>query len=235
MIPTPMTSLDFEGDYGRHYATSIRRSIPAYDALFEIGAATLAAFAAEASSALVVGPGLGEELPGMLAALPQARFTLLEPSAQMGQGCAAVIAREGAGGRCNLLQSTLQDAGPLADTPFAVVICHHVLHLMPPAQQRPLLRQLCAQVAPGGQLLLSSFSEPAEALQLETNLVIARCRLRQLGMDEDTLRLFMAGRNTVVFSLAEALLAEELVQAGLEPPQLLVQALSNRLWLSRRP
>lgn len=230
-----MTSLDFEGDYGRRYAASIRRSIPAYDALFEISAAALAASTPNAATALVVGPGLGEELPGMFAALPRARFTLLEPSAQMGRGCAAVIEREGASGRCTLLQSTLEDAGPLADAPFAVVICHHVLHLMPADQQRPLLRQLCAQVAPGGWLLLSSFSEPEEPAELERNLAIAQSRLRQLGMDEDTLRLFMAGRNTVVFSLAASLLSEELAAAGLEPPHQLVQALSNRLWLSRRP
>jgi tRNA (cmo5U34)-methyltransferase len=238
-----MSSLDFDGDYGRTYARTIRNSIPAYDALLEIAAAALAAHAtaalatesAAASSALVVGPGLGEELPGMLAALPEATFTLLEPSEQMARGCAAVIDREGAGDRCRLLGVRLEEAGFLEGEPFDMVVCHHVLHLMRPEQQRQALGQLCARVKAGGLLLLSSYSEPAEADTCARMLAIGQSRLRQLGMAEETLRQFMAARNTLVFSLDQALLAEELAAAGLEPPLPLLQALGSRMWLSRRP
>lgn len=230
-----MTSLDFEGDYGRRYGSTIRLSIPGYDALLEIGAAALAALAPEAATALIVGPGLGEELPGIFAALPRARFTLLEPSEQMRRSCAAVIAREGAGDRCQLLEHTLQQAGALRDAPFAVVICHHVLHLMPAAEQRQALRQLVTRLAPGGLLLLSSYSEPAAAPALQRLLSVAGSRLRRLGMDSETLAAFLAGRNCLVFSLDEALLAEELAAAGMEPPQRLLQALASLLWVSRRP
>lgn len=249
--PAAMSSLDFEGDYGRTYARTIRNSIPAYDALLEIAAAALAAHAAAAfaahataapateaaaaSSALVVGPGLGEELPGMLAALPEATFTLLEPSEQMARGCAAVIDREGAGDRCRLLGVRLEEAGFLEGEPFDMVVCHHVLHLMRPEQQRQALGQLCARVKAGGLLLLSSYSEPAEADTCARMLAIGQSRLRQLGMAEETLRQFMAARNTLVFSLDQALLAEELAAAGLEPPLPLLQALGSRMWLSRRP
>jgi tRNA (cmo5U34)-methyltransferase len=234
-ITTAMTSLDFDGDYGRTYARTIRNSIPAYDALLEIATAALAANGTAASSALVVGPGLGEELPGMLAALPEATFTLLEPSEQMARGCASVIAREGAGDRCRLLALRLEEAGPLEGEPFDVVVCHHVLHLMHPEQQRQALGQLCARVKAGGLLLLSSYSEPADAETCDRMLAIGQSRLRQLGMAEETLRQFMAGRNTLVFSLDQSLLAEELAAAGLEPPLPLLQALGSRMWLSRRP
>ncbi len=207
-----MPALDFDGDYGRTYARTIRLSIPAYDSLLEIGAFTLAALAPQAATALIVGPGLGEELPGLFAALPAARFTLLEPSEQMRRGCAEVIEREGAAERCTLLGQTLQEAG-----------------------QREALRQLAARLAPGGLLLLSSYSEPGDADAMERVMAITTSRLRGLGVDEATLAKFMAGRNTVVFSLNEQLLAEELVASGLEPPQQLLQALASRLWLSRRP
>jgi tRNA (cmo5U34)-methyltransferase len=116
-----------------------------------------------------------------------------------------------------------------------VVLCHHVLHLLPPDQQREALQQLAARLAPGGLLLLSSYSEPADAQAMERVLAITTSRLRGLGMDEATLGKFMAGRNTVVFSLNEQLLAEELAAAGLEPPQQLLQALASRMWISRRP
>ena len=161
-----MTGLDFEGDYGRQYAETIRTSIPAYDTLQEVGAAALAAFAPADGAVLVVGPGLGEELPGLLAALPRARFTLLEPSARMGQGCAARIAAEGASERCRLLPCTLADAGALEGEPFAAVVCHHVLHLMPAEQLRIALAQLAHRVAAGGALLVSSYSEPADLDQI---------------------------------------------------------------------
>lgn len=230
-----MPALDFDGDYGRTYARTIRLSIPAYDSLLEIGAFSLAALAPQAATALIVGPGLGEELPGLFAALPAARFTLLEPSEQMRRGCAAVIEREGAAERCTLLGQTLQEAGQLQDERFAVVLCHHVLHLMRPEQQREALRQLAARLAPGGLLLLSSYSEPGDADAMERVMAITTSRLRGLGVDEATLAKFMAGRNTVVFSLNEQLLAEELAASGLEPPQQLLQALASRLWLSRRP
>ena len=38
-----MASLDFDGDYGRHYDQRIRRIIPAYDAHLELAAAALGA------------------------------------------------------------------------------------------------------------------------------------------------------------------------------------------------
>lgn len=151
-----------------------------------------------------------------------------------GRGCAAVIARAAAGERCTLLGHTLEEAEQLQDGPFAVVLCHHVLHLMRPEQQREALRQLTAQVAPGGLLLLSSYSEPPDAEAMDRIMTIATSRLRGLGVDETTLSKFKAGRNTVVFSLNEELLAEELTSAGLEPPQRLLQALGSLLWLSRR-
>jgi len=53
--------------------------------------------------------------------------------------------------------------------------------------------------------------------------------------DGQSLARFMATRNRLVCSLAEQRLAAELTAAGLEQPQLLLQALGSRLWISRRP
>ncbi|MEY3930705.1 MAG: hypothetical protein RLZZ516_2415, partial [Cyanobacteriota bacterium] len=46
---------------------------------------------------LVVGPGSGTELPGLLGAMPEASFTLVEPSEQMRGQCQGLIERIGAG------------------------------------------------------------------------------------------------------------------------------------------
>ena len=228
-----MSGLDFDGDYGRQYRQRIRLSIPAYDAVLEIGAAALAAKTPAAREVLVVGPGAGEELPGLLQAMPMARFTLLEPSEQMAGFCRQRIDSLHAGSRCLLHQQSLADSG-LEPAGFDAVVCHHVLHLLPPEQQQQELDRLLGQLAAGGCLLLSSYSEPSEhdnAQQLE----IVKARLRMLGMDEATLELFLSGRNKVVFSFAEALIQQQAQQWGCAPPQVLMRAMFNGLWLLQRP
>lgn len=227
--------LDFDGAYGRTYRRSIRGSVPGYESLIEIAAAGLQQAVPQARSVLVVGPGLGEELVPALAALPEARFTLLEPSSQMREVCAGQIAAVGATQRCTLLEFALEPGTAPPGAPFEAVVCHNVLHLLAPEGQRELLQTLADLVAPGGALLLSSYSEVPAGAAFDALLAIAATRLRQLGLSEALIAQVMASRNALVFSLAQDRLETALAAAGLEPPLLLQQALFSRLWLSRRP
>lgn len=232
-----MTSLDFDGDYGRAYRQRIRSSVPGYDAMLEIAAAAMAQAAATggpAGSVLVVGPGLGEELPPLLTALPTAHFTLLEPSEQMRQACAARIAAAGASERCQLLAQGLEAGAPPPGGPFDAVLCLNVLHLMPPERQRPLLQSLATAVPAGGALLLGAYSESASGADFAGLMAVARARLQQLGLSEALIEQLMASRNSLVFSLEQSLLETILAEAGMEPPLLLLQSLFSRLWLCRR-
>lgn len=97
------------------------------------------------------------------------------------------------------------------------MISHNVLHVLTTGAQEPLLEQMARRVAPGGILLLSSYSE-TPALPLALAMKIATARFRGLGMDEPTVDAVMASRNSKVFSLDHALLERTLHQAGLEPP-----------------
>ena len=228
-----MTLLDFEGDYGRTYDARIGTLIPAYQAIFELAAATAAVLQPHALQALVVGAGTGTELPGLLAAMPQAQFTLVEPSAQMRSFCQALIERVGATERVVWGPDDLS-AMPTTDNGcFNAVVSHNVLHVLAPNAQEQLLRQMADQLAPGGCLLVSSYSE-AEPPALELGMAIGGARLRALGMDPTTIEAVMASRNTKVFSMDPARLEHQLTRSGLEPPIQLVQALFSRLWLSRR-
>jgi len=227
--------MDFEGSYGHDYAAIIRRSLPAYEALLELGAAALAATVPDAATALVVGPGRGDELPRLLDALPLARFTLVEPSAAMAEACAQVLMSAGASGRSKVLPQRLEDCGALADGPYAAVVALNVLHLLPSARQTALLRQLAAQVAPGGSLLLSGYSEDPDPDSFAIVLAVARTRLVRLGCDAETVERLLASRGTSVFGVDAEQLAQGLAETGLEPPRCLLQALATRLWLSRRP
>jgi tRNA (cmo5U34)-methyltransferase len=228
-----MALLDFDGDYGRTYNERIRRLIPAYDTIFELAAATAAALIPQAKRVLVVGAGTGTELPGLLAALPRARFTLVEPSAQMRGLCSALISEIGATERVEWSPDTPETGMANGEGGYEVVISHNVLHVLAPPEQEQLLRRMAAQVAPGGCLLLSSYCE-TDPPGLELGLAIGRARFAALGMDEATMEAVMASRNTKVFSMDTNRLERELSQAGLEPPIQLLQALFNHLWLSRR-
>jgi tRNA (cmo5U34)-methyltransferase len=225
-----MALLDFDGDYGRTYNARIRRLIPAYDAIFELAAATAAALHPEAQRVLVVGAGTGTELPALLEALPQARFTLVEPSEQMRGFCNELLASIGASNRVTWGADHLEAC---ADDTFEVVISHNVLHVLAPAEQEQLLQQMAARVAPSGCLLLSSYSESGPP-GLELGLAIGRSRFAALGMDQATIEAVLESRNSKVFSMDAEQLEQQLIQAGLEPPIQLLQALFNHLWLSRR-
>ena len=224
-----MNLLDFEGDYGRTYDTHIEGLIPAYSALFEIAAATAAALQARAQRVLVVGPGSGTELPGLLGAMPEASFTLVEPSEQMRGQCQGLIERIGAGARVQWAELNQLEAGG-----FEAVISHNVLHVLAPANQDQLLGQMAERVAPGGCLLLSSYCE-TEPPGVELAMHIGLTRFALLGMDQGTIDAVAASRNSKVFSMDADRLEQQLTLAGLEPPIQLLQALFNRLWLSRRP
>lgn len=214
-------ALDFDGPYGRDYAAIIRRSVPAYDALLEIAAAALAAMAADAAEVLVVGPGRGEELPGLLGALPGARFTLVEPSAAMVEACGGVLTAAGAVHRCRVLTGRLEDCDDLRSGTFEAVVA--------------LLRQLAAAVAPGGSLLISGYSEDPDPTTDALLLAVARSRLLQLGTEPLTVERLLASRGASVFGIAAYRLEQVLTAAGLDTPRCLLQALATRLWLSRRP
>lgn len=232
-----MTSLDFDGDYGRTYDISIRTTIPAYDAILEIGAACLTALLPEARSALVVGPGTGAELPALLRALPQATFTLVEPSARMREAAARHLA--GCEERVRWIAAPLEEAEELGPQRFEAVIAQNVVHLFAAEGQERLLRLLSARVAPAGLLLLSSYCETPppglDAAGLDDLIAIALTRWRALGADEARIAQILAVRGTAVVSLEVERLERLLAEAGMEPPVQLVQVLLNRLWYSRRP
>lgn len=229
-----MALLDFDGDYGRTYNERIRHLIPAYDAIFELAAAAAATEQPHARRALVVGAGTGTELPSLLQAMPMAQFTLVEPSEQMRGFCTDLIARVGATDRVLWGPNNLDDLEDPSGEGFNLVISHNVLHVLAPANQDQLLGQMAERVAPGGCLLLSSYCE-TEPPGVELAMHIGLARFALLGMDQSTIDAVAASRNNKVFSMDADRLEQQLTQAGLEPPIQLLQALFNRLWLSRRP
>ena len=162
--------------------------------------------------------------------MPGATLQLVEPSEQMRGFCNAVIAEAQAGQRINGGPNALEEVAGR----FDAVICQNVLHLLPPAEQEPVLQQLCARVGPGGVLVISSFSEEKDA-DLELWQAIARARFHAQGLESEAIERVMASRNAGVFSLDPDRLATQLRLAEMEPPTPLLQALFNRLWFSRRP
>lgn len=152
----------------------------------------------------------------------------------MREACTREIAAAGAAARCELLAQSLEVGVDPPGGPFDAVVCHNVVHLMPPDSQLDLLQILATCVQPHGVLMLSAHCEPADGTACEDLLAIACTRLSQRGLPESMIEQLLASRNTLVFSLDQTQLEAGLAAAGMEPPLLLQQSLFSRLWLSRR-
>lgn len=228
-----MASLDFDGDYGRTYRSSIRHSVPGHDTLHEIALAAVATTSRDAQQALVVGPGPGDELPALLTACPRAAFTVMEPSDQMLTFCRQSVADHPAQHRCQWMQLGLSEAcsTALKGTLFDLVVCHNVLHLFSADQQNAMLRQLATLTAKGGSLVLSAYSEPEEAIPCERLLAVGGQRLENRGLTKEQVNTLLASRNKVVFSVDSSRVSAVLGAEGLTPPLQLYQGLFAKLWL----
>ena len=231
-----MPPLDFDGDYGRSYAKSIRHSVPGYDVLHEIALATIHNMASKASHILVVGPGPGEQLPPLLRACPKAELTVLEPSQQMLSFCKQTIANIEGRERCVFIEGELNQAmlESLSPMTWDLVVCHNVLHLFEADKQIALLRLLAQCTAGNGHLLLSGYSEPPEEQTAQQMMAIGLQRLEDRGVSKDSIDAIRSTRNKVVFSVDAQRVSTVLTSEGMAPALELYQGLFSKLWLCTR-
>lgn len=231
-----MPALNFEGDYGNSYRTSIRDSVPGYDVLHEIALATVHSMSSQAKSALVVGPGPGEQLPDLLKACPNAELTVLEPSERMLSLCREVISSDPGRERCVLIQGELEHnmVQTLNLNGWDLVVCHNVLHLFEEKKQVQLLRLLAQCTGLNGLLLLSGYSEPSDPSTTEQLMEIGLQRLRDRDLNEDKVSAIRNSRNRVVFSVDSNQVSTVLTSEKLTPALQLYQGLFIKLWASRR-
>ncbi|WP_063414556.1 class I SAM-dependent methyltransferase [Prochlorococcus marinus] len=151
----------------------------------------------KARHCLVIGPGAGEELKLLLQVLPKAQFTLVEPSEQMRSFCMKELEKINATARCSWIPSSLTKArgrGVTAKS-FDAVIALNLMHLFPPAEQIEAFDQLSSLVAPGGAMLLSSYSEDQNKLSNDLIVSIATERLRIRGLNEEQIKMVLSARN----------------------------------------
>lgn len=231
-----MPTLNFDGAYGNSYRTSIRDSVPGYDVLHEIALATVHSISSRAKSALVVGPGPGEQLPDLIKACPNAEITVLEPSEQMLSFCREAISGDPGRERCVLIQGELNHnrVQTLNRNSWDLVVCHNVLHLFEEKKQVELLRLLAQCTGLNGLLLLSGYSEPSDPSTTEQMMEIGLQRLRDRDLNEEQVIAIRNTRNKVVFSVDSDRVSTVLTSEELTPALQLYQGIFASLWASRR-
>lgn len=226
--------IDFEGDYGANYDHLIRIVIPGYELMHELGVAAARAACPQAHNLLIVGPAWGEELPLWNQAYPEARFTLVEPSAAMAARCLKQLEVLSLTGRSQLMPCRLEHS-ELPQGQFDLVVAQLVLHLLQADAQVAMAEQLANLVRPGGLLLLSGASSHGHP-QLNALLLATWWeRLRLVGIDEALIERFAAARGREVFAVDPQALAPPLRAAGCTEPWPLFQGAHVSLWCSRRP
>ena len=143
------SAFDFDGDYGAAYDDLVQRVIPGYHDLFE---ATLALFRTRLerqAHVLIVGCGTGKEIATFAPAEPEWRFTGVDPSRQMLETAAGVVARLGVEARVVLHHGYVDELPAPVRFEAATVI--NVLHfLADDGAKEHLLRSVAERVRPGG-------------------------------------------------------------------------------------
>ena len=229
---TSISSLDFDGDYGLQYRSSIRGSIAGYETFLELAASSVKSQCQKASHCLVIGPGAGEELTLLLQVLPKAQFTLVEPSEQMRSFCMKELEKINATARCSWIPSSLTKARQgLTAKSFDAVIALNLMHLFPPAEQIEAFDQLGSLVAPGGAMLRSSYSEDQNKLSNDLIVSIATERLRIRGLNEEQIKMILSARNQSVFSFDPINLPSNPKSKDLGVPLQIMQVGLIRMWL----
>jgi len=137
--------LDVDADA---YDVEIRRLIPDYDDMLATGVEVLAALAPPAAHVLDLGGGTGGLSAAVLAALPQARVTVLDVDADMLAQARRRLA--GFGERVAFREGSFLDALPAADAVVASLALHHVHDL---GEKTDLYRAIHAALARGGVFL----------------------------------------------------------------------------------
>ena len=152
----------FDGEFGRQYETLAVRSIPAYDALFQMAKGLLEEAVGENANMLIVGAGGGKEI-ATFGANSGWRFTGVDPSAQMLAFAQAKADQQGISDRVHL------QVGYAADLPleplYDAATCILVLHFVPnDGAKLALLKDIAARLKIGAPLVLASVFGDEESL-----------------------------------------------------------------------
>jgi len=130
------------------YDVEIRRFIPDYDDMLATGVQLLGALAPAAADVLDLGGGTGALSAAVLAALPDARVTVLDVDRAMLRETRRRLARFG--DRVEFREASFLDPLPAADAVMASLALHHVHDL---GVKTDLYRAIHAALAPGGVFL----------------------------------------------------------------------------------
>ena len=157
----------FYQSLSRDYAAKIRQLVPAYDDMVD-WLVELVAWS-DPAHALDIGCGDAYLTTRLLERLPGLRATGVEASAEM-----AAVAREAASrcpGRLEVVQEDILDFEPAG--PLDAACSNLVLHNLPEAQKRMLLKRLAGWIRPGGVFVWGDLVRQPDP-ELEERLVAYR-------------------------------------------------------------
>lgn len=224
---------DFDGDYGRQYDSIIRLVFPAYEELFPIALAMLAAELPEDAQLLIVGAGTGKEIATFAARRPGWSFTGVDPSQQMLDRAAKRVRAAGIAHRVTL------HCGYVADLPdgrrfdAATLVC--VMHfLRDDGGKQALLEDVAARLAPGAPLLLVDANGAAGTPALERMMRAWMWYVRDQGLTAAEQRAYEQHVRDGVVLVPDERLRALLGEAGFDDPVRFFSAFVFDGWIARR-
>ncbi len=224
---------DFDADYGRDYDRIIRRVFPAYDELFPIALAMLAATLPEEAHLLIVGAGTGKEIGTFAARRPGWRFTGVDPSAQMIAQAAARARAAGIERRVTLHEGYV--AALPTDRRFdaAAMVC--VMHFMSDdGGKRALLDDIAARLTPGAPFIVVDACGQEGSPELERMMAAWMWYVRDQGLTTEDQRAYEQQVRRGVHPVSESRMLTLFEEAGFTTPTRFFSAFVFAGWMARR-
>lgn len=226
-------AFDFDADYGRQYDNIIRLVFPAYDELFPIGLAMLAAALSEDAHLLIVGTGTGKEIATFAGRRPGWRFTGVDPSEQMVEQAVRRVRAAGIEQRVSLHHGYVADLPPEPRFDAATLVC--VMHFVPDdGSKLKLLRDIAARLRAAAPLLLVDACGRRGSEALERMMAAWMWYVRDRGLTMKDQRAYEKQVRDGVHSVPETRVRELLDQAGFEEPTRFFSAFVFDGWVTRR-
>ena len=219
---------NFDGDYGKEYRTFIRNMIPGYDHFLEMTGDILSA--TDVKTALVIGPGHGEELVTIAKALPDIIITAYESSKEMAKACQQLMEAHNLTHQVTIYNEAFQAESDCGDTQYDAVTMFNVLHFLQTEEQGSMLRSAASRLAPSGVLLVSGMSVPSDYSDQHPLTDITMKRWERLGIDSDQAETIRNGVGKAMFNIVPEKMNFALEGLRMSKFEEVFRGLGNAMW-----
>ena len=229
---TGVIQMAFAGDHAKNYDSARKRMAPIKEALHLCMKAVLAEVPQDGRF-LLVGAGTGDELFALAAMFPQARFTVVEPSADMMSVCREKAEARHVASRCDFhtgFIDSLEDKGPY-DAATSILVSQFCVERR---DRIAFFREIAERLKVGGTLVTADLSAALESDKFTQMWPVWAAFQHGADMPEGMAEKFLAAVGQHLAVATEEEMEVLLAESGFGAPVRSFQTLMIHDWFARR-